>query len=256
MTPARLAFPAMLCGSVALAFGPWLVRSADVPAVASAFWRMTIATLPLALLAARPLGAAWAQPAPSESVQDRARRIIESLDPQGAAPPPAAPSVTRGIRPPASEGSVFAVPPPTRGMGQPPALRAMALIVNFATGSAGLTYDAEAALEPLGIALESPKLAFYRFMIEGHTDTVGSAAMNMELSFRRAAAVREHLLRRFGVPSWRLETAGYGETQLLVSTGDQVPEAANRRVQVLTLANAPQPPWACIPGSCPPPPVR
>ncbi len=52
MTPARLAFPAMLCGSVALAFGPWLVRSADVPAVASAFWRMTLAVLPLALLAA------------------------------------------------------------------------------------------------------------------------------------------------------------------------------------------------------------
>ncbi len=49
--PARLAFPAMLTGSIALAFGPWLVRSADVPAVASAFWRMTLAILPLALLA-------------------------------------------------------------------------------------------------------------------------------------------------------------------------------------------------------------
>ena len=51
MTPARLAFPAMLTGSIALAFGPWLVRSADVPATASAFWRMALAVVPLALLA-------------------------------------------------------------------------------------------------------------------------------------------------------------------------------------------------------------
>ena len=47
----RAAFPAMLTGSIALAFGPWLVRSADVPPAASAFWRTALAVLPLALLA-------------------------------------------------------------------------------------------------------------------------------------------------------------------------------------------------------------
>ncbi len=64
VTPQRLAFPAMLAGSVALAFGPWLVRLADVPAPASAFWRMALGTLPLFVLAravagpvARPRGA-------------------------------------------------------------------------------------------------------------------------------------------------------------------------------------------------------
>lgn len=51
MTASRLAFPAMVAGSVALAFGPWLVRLADVAPVASAFWRMGLAALPLALLA-------------------------------------------------------------------------------------------------------------------------------------------------------------------------------------------------------------
>lgn len=51
MTAQRLAFPAMLVGSIALAFGPWLVRSADVPPAASAFWRMALAIVPLALLA-------------------------------------------------------------------------------------------------------------------------------------------------------------------------------------------------------------
>lgn len=51
MTAARLAFPAMLTGSIALAFGPWLVRSADVPPAASAFWRLALAVVPLAVLA-------------------------------------------------------------------------------------------------------------------------------------------------------------------------------------------------------------
>lgn len=50
-TAHRLAFPAMLIGSIMLAFGPWLVRLADVAPIASAFWRMGLAVVPLALLA-------------------------------------------------------------------------------------------------------------------------------------------------------------------------------------------------------------
>ena len=51
MTLQRLAFPAMLTGSAALAFGPWLVRLADVPPVTSAFWRLALAVPALGLLA-------------------------------------------------------------------------------------------------------------------------------------------------------------------------------------------------------------
>lgn len=46
----RAAFPAMLIGSAALAFGPWLVRIADVSPVNSAFWRLALAVFPLLLL--------------------------------------------------------------------------------------------------------------------------------------------------------------------------------------------------------------
>jgi|APFEC2959095136_1045048.scaffolds.fasta_scaffold00440_2 drug/metabolite transporter (DMT)-like permease len=49
--PNRLAFPAMVAGSIALAFGPWMVRMADVPPVASAFWRLALAVVPLLVLA-------------------------------------------------------------------------------------------------------------------------------------------------------------------------------------------------------------
>jgi drug/metabolite transporter (DMT)-like permease len=50
-----LAFPALLIGNVALAFGPWLVRLADVGPVATGFWRLALA-LPLLLLIGRFAG--------------------------------------------------------------------------------------------------------------------------------------------------------------------------------------------------------
>jgi drug/metabolite transporter (DMT)-like permease len=51
-TPDRFAFPALLVGMVALAFGPWLVRLSDVGPVAVGFWRLALA-LPFLLLVAR-----------------------------------------------------------------------------------------------------------------------------------------------------------------------------------------------------------
>lgn len=53
--PHPLAFPALLLGNVALAFGPWLVRLADVGPVATGFWRLALA-LPFLLLIARLTG--------------------------------------------------------------------------------------------------------------------------------------------------------------------------------------------------------
>ena len=57
-TTSRLAFPAMLAGSICLAFGPWLVRLSDVAPVVSAFWRMALAVVPLVVLATLS-GAKW-----------------------------------------------------------------------------------------------------------------------------------------------------------------------------------------------------
>ena len=90
---------------------------------------------------------------------------------------------------------------------------------------------------PLGQALASPALAPYRFRIEGHTDTVGDDAMNRDLSQRRAEAVRAYLMGRYGVAPERLEAVGLGESQLLIPTPDNRPEARNRRVQVLNIGS-------------------
>ena len=51
----RLAYPALLLGNVALAFGPWLVRLADTGPVAAGFWRLALA-LPFLWLLARAVG--------------------------------------------------------------------------------------------------------------------------------------------------------------------------------------------------------
>jgi outer membrane protein OmpA-like peptidoglycan-associated protein len=68
------------------------------------------------------------------------------------------------------------------------------------------------------------------FLIEGHTDAVGSEEDNLSLSDRRAQAVAEILTETFEVPPENLVTQGYGEQFLKVDT--QGPEPRNRRVTI------------------------
>ena len=117
----------------------------------------------------------------------------------------------------------------------PEGTAAAALALPFQSGSAALTQDAEKVLEALARALNSPELSAYRFRIEGHTDTAGEAPVNMALSERRAATVREHLVSRHGIATSRLEALGLGESQLLVQTPDATPEPRNRRVQIVNI---------------------
>jgi len=68
------------------------------------------------------------------------------------------------------------------------------------------------------------------FLIEGHTDAVGSEEDNLTLSDRRAETVAMILSEEFGVPPENLVTQGYGEQFLKIPTDG--PERANRRVAV------------------------
>lgn len=68
------------------------------------------------------------------------------------------------------------------------------------------------------------------FLIEGHTDAVGSEFDNLSLSDRRAEAVAQVLTDIFKIPPENLVTQGYGEQFLKVHT--QEAERANRRVAV------------------------
>jgi OOP family OmpA-OmpF porin len=68
-------------------------------------------------------------------------------------------------------------------------------------------------------------------VITGHTDTMGTPDYNDSLSLDRAKAVA-HLFTERGVPPQSVTTAGRGRRDLLVPTGDQVPEPRNRRVVI------------------------
>jgi len=68
------------------------------------------------------------------------------------------------------------------------------------------------------------------FLIEGHTDAVGSDIDNLSLSDRRAESVALVLSQQFGVPPENLTTQGYGAHYLKIPT--PAPERANRRVTV------------------------
>jgi outer membrane protein OmpA-like peptidoglycan-associated protein len=111
----------------------------------------------------------------------------------------------------------------------------VSLSVQFATGSADLTPQARDTLDQLGKALSSSDLAQYRFRIEGHTDTVGSADYNKALSQQRADAVAGYLESKFGVKSDRLQAVGMGEQGLVVPTPPNTPNDKNRRVAVVNL---------------------
>jgi OOP family OmpA-OmpF porin len=104
--------------------------------------------------------------------------------------------------------------------------------VTFDTGSWEVTPD---QVEHLAMIADSINRAIAAnpsevFLVEGHTDAVGSEIDNLSLSDRRAESVALVLTPQFAVPAENLTTQGYGEQYLKVPT--RGPERANRRVTV------------------------
>ncbi len=73
-------------------------------------------------------------------------------------------------------------------------------------------------------------------LIEGHTDNIGSASYNENLSQRRASAV-ESALKGMGVPANRVSTAGYGKEYPVAANTTDTNRALNRRVEVYIADN-------------------
>jgi outer membrane protein OmpA-like peptidoglycan-associated protein len=102
--------------------------------------------------------------------------------------------------------------------------------VYFANSSSALSPKAREQLLAIGMALQSPTLRGTRFLISGHTNSVGTDLSNRELSFRRAVAVREYLSRNFGVPLDQIEIYGFGADRLKYPYAPRHP--GNRRVEI------------------------
>jgi outer membrane protein OmpA-like peptidoglycan-associated protein len=69
--------------------------------------------------------------------------------------------------------------------------------------------------------------------IEGHTDSVGTARYNLDLSGRRAAALKHALVQRHGIDGPRLKTEGFGFSRPLEPNSTFEGRARNRRVELV-----------------------
>ncbi len=69
--------------------------------------------------------------------------------------------------------------------------------------------------------------------VEGNTDNIGNDAYNLDLSQRRAAAVKAALVKSFGIRPDRLVTSGYGATNPIDSNDTIEGRARNRRVELV-----------------------
>ena len=104
--------------------------------------------------------------------------------------------------------------------------------LNFDFGSATISDTEVQKLDGVASAMEKllKKNPAETFLIEGHTDAVGTPEANLALSDRRAEAVAEALTNAFGIPAENLTTQGYGEEYLKVNTPG--PNRENRRVAI------------------------
>jgi OmpA-OmpF porin, OOP family len=101
----------------------------------------------------------------------------------------------------------------------------------FDTDSDQIKPESAAVIKMIARGLETnPAL---KLLIEGHTDSVGNADRNLDLSKRRAEAVKAVLVSQFNVDASRLSTNGLGATKPIDSNDTPQGRAQNRRVELV-----------------------
>lgn len=106
----------------------------------------------------------------------------------------------------------------------------------FDYDKAELRGDSLGDLQKLGELVRRNPNATFR--IEGHTDAIGSREYNLELSKRRAEAVKAWLVQNLGIDASRIDTVGFGPDKLLVPADKSIEEQQpNRRVEIVIKTN-------------------
>ena len=117
---------------------------------------------------------------------------------------------------------------PVQTVAEDPEPSGVALQVQFGYNSAEILPEMIAPLDAVaeGIRMAGGSL---RVVIEGHTDAHGASDYNVQLSRRRAAAVKQFLVARHGIPPESLVVLGRGKSAPLIRADPFAPE--NRRVE-------------------------
>jgi outer membrane protein OmpA-like peptidoglycan-associated protein len=102
--------------------------------------------------------------------------------------------------------------------------------VLFRSGEATLMPEAQAKLDQVAAALiAGPE---HNVVVEGFTDSQGTDQYNLDLSQRRATAVRDYLVHR-GFPASRIQAHGIGEGRPVADNNTAEGRANNRRVEIV-----------------------
>lgn len=100
----------------------------------------------------------------------------------------------------------------------------------FEFNKSELRESAKVGLFKLAILLDTNRTMYC--WIEGHTDLIGSDDANLQLSVRRAEAVKEYLVKAMNFEPDKIITRGYGRYHPIITTGDKNQQAPNRRVEI------------------------
>jgi OmpA-OmpF porin, OOP family len=105
--------------------------------------------------------------------------------------------------------------------------------IYFDTNSDKVKPESYGTLKGIATVLnENPAV---KVKIFGHTDSDGNDAANLDLSKRRANAVKVELSKNFAVDASRIETDGKGETAPVAANDNPTNKALNRRVEFIKL---------------------
>ncbi len=109
---------------------------------------------------------------------------------------------------------------------------AIYLRVEFDVDQASIRREFTPQLDELGKALLSSSLKGRKIVLAGHTDSDASAEYNLDLSKRRAGAVKGYLVRNFQINPTLIATTGYGESRPIMPNDSSANKQLNRRVEV------------------------
>jgi outer membrane protein OmpA-like peptidoglycan-associated protein len=102
--------------------------------------------------------------------------------------------------------------------------------IHFDTGKDTIKRESYRVLDEVATLLREHR-EMKRIRVEGHTDNVGGAAYNKDLSERRAASVVRYLVEKGGIERERLEARGYGFERPVASNASAKGRSLNRRVE-------------------------
>ncbi|MGN7611731.1 OmpA family protein [Magnetococcales bacterium HHB-1] len=106
----------------------------------------------------------------------------------------------------------------------------------FDFASDHLTEAAQVQVGQIAQSLQSPQLKDKTIQLIGHTDHIGSAAKNLQLSLRRANRIKNTLIQE-GISASRLKTKGKGESEPIADNHTAHGRQQNRRVTLVNMGS-------------------